>query len=77
MKDFNIDSWFALYAPNGTSENIVKKLNFEVNKILSNPDIQKKAEESGTFVEQMTSDQLSNFIKKEYEYWGKVIKMQA
>lgn len=74
LKDFNIDSWFALYAPKGTPESIVKKLNTEVNKILANPEIQKKAEDSGTFVEQMTPAQLGTFTKKEFDYWGKVIK---
>ncbi|WP_245640668.1 Bug family tripartite tricarboxylate transporter substrate binding protein [Polynucleobacter sinensis] len=74
VKDFNIDSWFALYAPIGTSPEIVKKLNSEVNKILARPDIKNKAEDSGTFVEQMTPAQLAAFTKKEYEYWGKVIK---
>lgn len=74
IKNFNIDSWFALYAPAGTPPEIVKKLNAEVNKILARPDIQKKAEESGTFVEQMTPAQLATFTKKEYDFWGKVIK---
>ena len=74
IKNFNIDSWFALYAPAGTPPEVVKKLNAEVNKILARPDIQKRAEESGTFVEQMTPAQLAAFTKKEYEFWGKVIK---
>ena len=77
IKNFNIDSWFALYAPVGTPPEVIKKLNTEVNKILSRSDIQKKAEESGTFVEQMTPAQLGSFTKKEYDYWGKVIKGAA
>lgn len=74
IKNFNIDSWFALYAPAGTPPEIVNKLNTEINKILARPEIQKKAEESGTFVEQMTPAQLATFTKKEYDFWGKVIK---
>lgn len=74
MKNFNLESWFALYAPAGTSPEVIKKLNAEVNKILSRPDIQKRAEESGTTVEIMTSAQLTTYTQKEFEYWGKVIK---
>jgi len=74
IKNFNLDSWFALYAPAGTPPGIVKKLNAEVNKILARPEIQKKAEDSGTFVEQMTPAQLATFTKKEYDFWGKVIQ---
>ena len=74
MKNFNLESWFALYAPAGTSPEVIKKLNAEVNKILSRPDIQKRAEESGTTVEIMTPAQLTTYTQKEFEYWGKVIK---
>lgn len=74
IKNFNIDSWFALYAPAGTPPEIVQKLNSEINKILNKPEIQKKAEDSGTYVEVMTPSQLSVFTRKEYDYWGKVIK---
>ena len=74
IKNFNLDSWFALYAPAGTSPDVIKKINAEVNKILARPEIQKKAEDSGAFVEQMTPAQLATFTKKEYDFWGKVIK---
>lgn len=74
FKNFNLDSWFALYAPAGTPPEIVKKLNTEINKILARPEIQKKAEDSGTSVEQMTPAQLGTFTQKEYDFWGKVIK---
>ncbi len=74
FKNFNLDSWFALYAPAGTPPEVVRKLNLEINKILARPDIQKKAEDSGTSVEQMTPAQLGSFTQKEYDFWGKVIK---
>ena len=74
IKNFNIDSWFALYALAGTPPDVVKKLNTEINKILARPEVQKKAEDSGTFVEQMTPAQLATFTKKEYDFWGKVIQ---
>lgn len=74
IKNFNIDSWFALYAPAGTPPDVVKKLNTEINKILARPEVQKKAEDSGTFIEQMTPAQLATFTKKEYDFWGKVIQ---
>lgn len=74
IKNFNLDSWFALYAPAGTPPSVINKINSEINKILARPEIQKKAEDSGTFVEQMTPAQLATFTKKEYDFWGKVIK---
>ena len=74
LKGYELDSWFALYAPAGTPADVVALLNTEVNKIIVSPDARKKAEESGTGVEQMTPQQLGEFTKTELDYWGRVIK---
>jgi tripartite-type tricarboxylate transporter receptor subunit TctC len=74
LNNFNLDSWFALYAPAGTPADVVQLLNTEIGKILASPEVRKKAEESGTSVEQMSAAQLGDFTRKELEHWGRVIK---
>ena len=74
LKGYDLDSWFALYAPAGTPAAVVQQLNTEVNKILQQPDIRKKAEDSGTSVEAFSPTQLGEFTRKELDYWGGVIK---
>jgi tripartite-type tricarboxylate transporter receptor subunit TctC len=74
LKGFTLDSWFALYAPAGTPPDIVQQLNAEITKILKNPDVKKKAEDSGTSIETMTPSQLGDYTQKELEAWGRVIK---
>lgn len=74
LKDFNLDSWFALYAPSGTPDAVIQLLNAEINKILATVEIRKKAEESGTAVDQMTPTQLGDYTRKELDYWGRVIQ---
>ncbi|MGH8831383.1 MAG: Bug family tripartite tricarboxylate transporter substrate binding protein [Polaromonas sp.] len=74
LKGYELDSWFALYAPAGTPGDIVQQLNAEVNKILLSPEARKKAEDSGTVVEAMTPAQLADFTKTELAHWGQVIK---
>lgn len=74
LKNFNLDSWFALYAPAGTPAEVVQQLNGEIAKILAMPEIRKKAEDSGTSVEHMTPAQLGDFTRKELDYWGRVIQ---
>jgi len=74
LKGYDLDSWFALYAPAGTPAPIVQQLNAEVNKILQMPEVRKKAEDSGTSVETFTPPQLAEFTRKELDYWGGVIK---
>lgn len=74
LPQFKLDSWFALYAPAGTPADVVNTLNQAVSKILQQPDVKKKSEESGTSTEVMTPAQLGAFTKKELDFWGKVIK---
>ena len=74
LKEFTIDSWFALYAPAGTSNEIVNQINAEIVKILASPDIKRKAEEAGTLVDYMNPAQLGEYTKKELDYWGRVIR---
>jgi tripartite-type tricarboxylate transporter receptor subunit TctC len=73
LKGYDLDSWFALYAPAGTPAEIVSQINQEVNKILVQGEIRKKADDSGTGVQTMSPAQLGEFTRKELEYWGNVI----
>jgi tripartite-type tricarboxylate transporter receptor subunit TctC len=73
LKDFTLDSWFALYAPAGTPNEVVQLLNTELAKILANPELRKKAEDAGTLVEHMGPAQLGEYTRKELAYWGRVI----
>jgi tripartite-type tricarboxylate transporter receptor subunit TctC len=74
LKDFTLDSWFALYAPAGTPNDIVQQLNTEIAKILASPDVKKKAEDAGTLVDHMGPAQLGDYTRKELAYWGRVIQ---
>lgn len=74
LKDFTLDSWFALYAPAGTPNEVVQQLNAEITKILASPDVKKKAEDAGTLVEHMGPAQLGDYTRKELAYWGRVIQ---
>lgn len=74
LPQFKLDSWFALYAPAGTPADVIQLLNATVSKILQQPEVKKKSEESGTTAEVMTPAQLGAYTKKELDFWGQVIK---
>lgn len=73
LKGYQLDSWFALYAPAGTPPDVVRKLNTEVNRILQMPNVRRKAEDQGTDVEIMSPAQLGEYTKSELDRWGKII----
>lgn len=74
LKEFTIDSWFALYAPAGTPVELIQQINSEIVKILAMPEIKKKAEDAGTVVDYMGPSQLGEYTRKELDYWGRVIR---
>ncbi len=74
LKDFTLDSWFALYAPAGTPNDVVQLLNTEIAKILTSPELKKRAEDAGTLIEHMGPAQLGEYTRKELAYWGRVIQ---
>ena len=74
LKDFTLDSWFALYAPAGTPNEVVQMLNTEIAKILAAPELRKRAEDAGTLIEHMGPAQLGDYTRKELAYWGRVIQ---
>ena len=41
MPGFSVELWYAVFAPAGTPQYIVDRLNTEINMLVNNPDIQK------------------------------------
>jgi tripartite-type tricarboxylate transporter receptor subunit TctC len=42
LKDFDADTWFGFYAPAGTPQPVIEKLNAEINKVLRAPAFQER-----------------------------------
>lgn len=74
LSGYELDSWFAMYAPAGTPAEVVRQLNTEITRILASPEVRKKADESGTTVETMSPAELGEFTRKELDHWGRVIR---
>jgi len=63
-----------IVAPTGTPSAIIQKLNLEMNKALSNPELQAKLVSAGYFVYNNTPEQTAQKIRYELDKWGAVIK---
>jgi tripartite-type tricarboxylate transporter receptor subunit TctC len=62
--DFNI--WFALFAPAGTPPAIVKKINVDVTQILADPEFNKQLQVRGFDPRPTSSEELAEFLEKDY-----------
>jgi tripartite-type tricarboxylate transporter receptor subunit TctC len=72
---FEYVGWFALVAPAGTPEAIVRKVNADVNAVLAKDDVQKRLLELGAINEGAGSpEQLAQFFRDERARWAKLVK---
>jgi tripartite-type tricarboxylate transporter receptor subunit TctC len=67
-------SWYAVYAPAGTPQDIVDKLAGAMEKVATSADYKQKILEQGAYATFMGPKELGEFTKTELAYWGEVIK---
>ncbi|MFZ4062337.1 MAG: Bug family tripartite tricarboxylate transporter substrate binding protein [Polynucleobacter sp.] len=74
MKQFDVENFYAIYVPKGTSPAIVAKLEKEIRKILTNPDFKARLANQGIHPQFANSEQLAIITQSEYDKWAKVVK---
>ncbi len=74
LADFEVTTWYALWAVKGTPKEIVDKMYQEVVKALGQPDIKRIWEEQGAVVGGQPPAQFGRFVHSEVLRWGKVVK---
>ena len=66
--------WLALLAPAGTPKDVVAKLNSEIVKAMNSPETKKALYDAGVEPTPSTPEAMSEYMVKELERWGKVVK---
>jgi tripartite-type tricarboxylate transporter receptor subunit TctC len=74
LPGFAVSNWIGLFAPAGTPQEIVNKLNAEVQKIMQQPDVQKRLETEGAKFIPTTPDSFAVFQRNEAAKWSKAIR---
>jgi tripartite-type tricarboxylate transporter receptor subunit TctC len=74
LPGFEATSWFALLAPAGTPQPIVRKIHGETVKALAQPDIRARLTDMGMDVVGSTPEQLAAIMRTEIPKWRKVVK---
>ena len=72
--NFVVDIWYGILAPAATPQNVVARLNTEINKALAAPDLKDRLLTAGIQPLGNTPDQLASFIRSETGRYAKVIK---
>ncbi len=66
--------WLGIMAPKGTPQEIVDRLNAEIEKIIARPEIRDAWAKQGAVPMTMTPDQFGAFLTQDIAKWAKVIK---
>ena len=71
---FEVSAWFGLFAPAGTPQPVVERLNTEVTAVLKSPEMQKQLHDLGAEPELGTPAQYATFAKAEAAKWAQTVK---
>lgn len=72
--DIEAPGWFAFYAPAGTPEDIVARLEKEIVAATNAPEMRTKIETMGYLPTGTTSDALRKIQRADFERWGPIVK---
>ena len=74
LKGFDVDAWYALYAPAGTPPDIVRKINEALKRTLADPEVHNRLTGLGIEPFYATPEDTRRLARTDRERWGKVIR---
>jgi tripartite-type tricarboxylate transporter receptor subunit TctC len=74
VPDFEVSEWHGVVVPAGTAPAIVARLNQDIVKVLTRPDVIERVTAAGAQPVGSTPDEQAAFVKREFARWSKVIK---
>ncbi len=73
LAKYDLENWFGLFAPAGTPEPVVQKLNAAVTQALKDPELAKKLRDQGGEPSPLTPQQFRDFLKKESAQFQRIV----
>ena len=67
-------TWTAVFVAAGTAQDIVNRLNSELNRALSAPDVRERLAQLGLEWKSNTSGEFAAFLRSELEKWSRAVK---
>jgi tripartite-type tricarboxylate transporter receptor subunit TctC len=71
---YDANAWFGVFAPAGTPDAVIARLQSEIGKILKAPEIRERFITLGAEPVGSTPDQFATFYRSEVAKWAKVVK---
>ena len=74
LKGFDVDAWYALYAPAATPPDVVRKINEALRRTLADPEVQHRLTDLGIEPFYATPEDTRRLARSDRERWSKVIR---
>ena len=72
----NVDMWYGIFAPPGTSPQLVAQLNRELREILASPEVRTAFETQGMDPASSSPEEFRRLVEQDAERWSRLIKAQ-
>lgn len=72
----NVDMWYGIFAPLGTSPEFIARLNRELKDILATPEVRTAFESQGMDPATSTPEEFRRLVTQDAERWAQLIKAQ-
>jgi tripartite-type tricarboxylate transporter receptor subunit TctC len=74
LAKYQLENWFGLFAPAGTPDAVVNKLNAAVGQALKDPDLAKRLRDQGGEPSPMSPQQFREFIQAESKQFERIVE---
>ena len=74
LSGFDDLTWTGFFVPAGMSQDLVNRLNSEINRALLAPDVRERLAQLGLEWKTNTSGEFAEFLRSEIEKWGRAVK---
>jgi tripartite-type tricarboxylate transporter receptor subunit TctC len=74
LKDYEVDSWYAVFAPSKAPDEVVSRMNKEIAAVVARPEVKAKLLEQGAEAVSSTPEHLRKMVSREIEEWRAVVK---
>ena len=71
---FDSRGWFAFLGITGTPDDVVRKINADLRKVLDQPEVQQRFETLATYIRHLSPEETGTFIRDEQAAWRPVVK---
>ena len=72
----NVDMWYGIFAPAGTSPELVNQLNHELKDILSSPEVRTAFQTQGMDPATSTPQEFQRLVARDAQRWAQLVRQQ-